>query len=155
MRRVFLDLAGRIPSVGEARAFLDDADPAKRCNLVDHLLARATFPAHVGRTLSDLMLPGAKSNLMVRGQVPFFEDWLRMRLSADTPYAATPPARRSARTTTVLVFLRLRRKIWMWRRSTSSKTPGGAGKAVISSPNRAARNRPSRGMARVGRPTAA
>jgi hypothetical protein len=38
-RRVYLDLAGRIPSAAELRAFLDDPDPGKRERLIDRLLA--------------------------------------------------------------------------------------------------------------------
>ena len=38
MRRVSLDLTGTLPTVAEARAFLADADPAKRARLVDALL---------------------------------------------------------------------------------------------------------------------
>src|SRR5262245_43861068 len=38
LRRVYLDLAGRIPSVTEARRFLDDKAADKREKLVDELL---------------------------------------------------------------------------------------------------------------------
>jgi hypothetical protein len=86
LRRVYLDLAGKIPSVAEARAFLDDRDPQKRAKLVDELLSRATFPAHFGRTLRDLMLPGATTNLQLQFLMPQFEAWLRLRLAANTPY---------------------------------------------------------------------
>ena len=39
MRRVYLDLAGRIPTVPEARAFLSDKRSDRRARLVDSLLA--------------------------------------------------------------------------------------------------------------------
>src|SRR4051812_43220473 len=35
LRRVYLDLAGRIPSVSETRTFLDDKRPDKRAQLVE------------------------------------------------------------------------------------------------------------------------
>src|SRR5215470_5720738 len=38
LRRVYLDIAGRIPSVAEARAFLTDQRPDRRQRLVDRLL---------------------------------------------------------------------------------------------------------------------
>ncbi|MBI3855177.1 MAG: DUF1549 domain-containing protein [Planctomycetes bacterium] len=44
LRRLTLDLTGRIPSAREARAFLDDPAPDKRTRLVDRLLAS---PEHV------------------------------------------------------------------------------------------------------------
>ena len=37
MRRVYLDLAGRIPSPDDVPRFLADGDPAKRTRLVDQL----------------------------------------------------------------------------------------------------------------------
>jgi hypothetical protein len=86
LRRVYLDLAGKIPSVGEARAFLDDTDPEKRRKLVEQLLPRATFPAHLSRTFRDLMLPGAMNNVQLVNLVPTFEAWLRLRIGDNTPY---------------------------------------------------------------------
>ena len=38
LRRVKLDLTGRIPSPAEIRAFLADTDPAKRDKLIDRLV---------------------------------------------------------------------------------------------------------------------
>jgi len=46
LRRVYLDLAGRIPNAAEARAFLADTDSAKRPKLIDQLL---TSQDHVER----------------------------------------------------------------------------------------------------------
>lgn len=43
LRRVTLDLVGRIPSVGEARDFLDSTDDDRRQQLVDRLLSSAEF----------------------------------------------------------------------------------------------------------------
>src|SRR5262245_52983682 len=38
LRRVSLDLTGRLPSPEEVRTFAADADPAKRARLIDRLL---------------------------------------------------------------------------------------------------------------------
>src|SRR5262249_39217470 len=46
LRRVYLDLAGRIPSVAEARAFLQDRRPDKRTRLVDPLPGSPRYTAH-------------------------------------------------------------------------------------------------------------
>jgi hypothetical protein len=43
LRRVFLDFAGRIPSAGEARAFLNDSSGDKRTVLIDRLLASPEY----------------------------------------------------------------------------------------------------------------
>jgi len=44
LRRVYLDLAGRIPTVGEARAFFNDASPQPRQTLIDKLLEGDDHP---------------------------------------------------------------------------------------------------------------
>lgn len=44
LRRLYLDLAGRIPTIAEARQFLDDSNPDKRRALVDRLLNSADYP---------------------------------------------------------------------------------------------------------------
>jgi hypothetical protein len=47
LRRVSLDLAGRIPTAAETRAFLDDTSPEKRVALVDRLLASPQYAQHL------------------------------------------------------------------------------------------------------------
>jgi hypothetical protein len=44
LRRVYLDLAGRIPTVDEARQFLSDSSPDRREQLIDGLLAGPEYP---------------------------------------------------------------------------------------------------------------
>src|SRR5437660_2664562 len=44
LRRVYLDLAGRIPSVPDARAFFQEQTPGKRGKLIDQLLAGPDYP---------------------------------------------------------------------------------------------------------------
>ena len=61
VRRAFLDLIGRIPSVAEVRAFLDDDSPDKRRVLVDELLQRGAFASHLANTFRDLMLAGTSA----------------------------------------------------------------------------------------------
>src|SRR5262245_49970102 len=46
LRRVYLDLAGRIPSAAEARAFLEDRGPDKRAKLVEQLLTGPRYIVH-------------------------------------------------------------------------------------------------------------
>jgi hypothetical protein len=43
LRRVWLDLAGRIPNAEETRRFLDSSDPDKRSQMIDQLLAAPTY----------------------------------------------------------------------------------------------------------------
>jgi hypothetical protein len=48
LRRVWLDLAGRVPAAAKARTFLDDTRPDKRARLVDELLTGGDFPDYWG-----------------------------------------------------------------------------------------------------------
>ena len=44
LRRIMLDLAGRIPTVQETRQFLDDSSPQKRETAIDSVLGGAEYP---------------------------------------------------------------------------------------------------------------
>ena len=84
MRRVYLDLAGKIPSVAQARAFLSDSGANKRERLVDELLASAICASHFANTWRDTLLAGTNPELRV--SIPELESWLRLRFTANTPY---------------------------------------------------------------------
>jgi len=86
LRRLYLDLAGRIPSVSEARDFLKDARPDKRQRRIDKLLASPRYPMHFTNVWRGLMLPEANANFQSRFLVPGFEDWLRKQLAQNIPY---------------------------------------------------------------------
>jgi uncharacterized FlaG/YvyC family protein len=64
LRRVSLDLNGMPPSADEARAFINDPDPAKREKLVDRLLASPLYARHLSTTL-DVMLMERRPNTHV------------------------------------------------------------------------------------------
>jgi hypothetical protein len=55
LRRVSLDLIGRIPTLAEARAFLGDPAPDRRARLVDRLLGSHEFAEHWGDIYADLL----------------------------------------------------------------------------------------------------
>jgi hypothetical protein len=55
LRRVSLDLVGRIPTLAETRAYLADASPDKRRQLVDRLLGGPEFAEHWADVYSDLL----------------------------------------------------------------------------------------------------
>jgi hypothetical protein len=56
LRRVWLDLAGTIPPVDDARAFLDDPSPYKRAKLVDFLLASPLYARRMQEVLDTLWM---------------------------------------------------------------------------------------------------
>jgi Protein of unknown function (DUF1549)/Protein of unknown function (DUF1553) len=80
LRRVSLDLAGKIPTVAEARSFLDDPDPEKRRNLVERILKGPSAANHFVNTWRPLLIPGAGTG-NIRLFVPDFDSWLRGRFS--------------------------------------------------------------------------
>jgi hypothetical protein len=86
LRRVYLDVAGRIPGVTEARQFLDSKDPAKREKLVDELLAGQGYANHFTEFWRSLLVPEANANLQARFQLSAFRGWLRGHLEKNTPY---------------------------------------------------------------------
>ena len=66
LRRVCLDLIGRIPSVTEAREFLRDSNVDKREKLIDRLLASSEFPRRMTELMHVMLMER-------RGEHP---DWL-------------------------------------------------------------------------------
>ncbi|MBD3674593.1 MAG: DUF1549 domain-containing protein [Planctomycetaceae bacterium] len=62
LRRVTLDLAGRVPTVHEQDAYLSSDDPGKKQKLVDRLLASPDFAFHQRNRLDELLLAPIKKN---------------------------------------------------------------------------------------------
>jgi hypothetical protein len=60
VRRVYLDLAGRIPTTAEADAFVADSSKEKRTALVDRLLASPEYSQHM-RDVFDVVFMGRKA----------------------------------------------------------------------------------------------
>jgi hypothetical protein len=86
MRRVSLDLTGKIPPVAELRLFLANQDPAKREKLIERLLASPGFVVHLTNTWRAILLPEAATDLQARGQIPEFDAWLRSQLMDNIHY---------------------------------------------------------------------
>jgi Protein of unknown function (DUF1553)/Protein of unknown function (DUF1549) len=84
LRRATLDVTGLLPTPEEARAFLDDKDPAKRDKLIDRLLAGPAYADHWANKWGDLLRPnpfraGVKS-------VYTLDHWLRESFRQNKPY---------------------------------------------------------------------
>lgn len=80
LRRVSLDLIGRVPSAAEAKAFLADETPEKRTQLVDRLVNSADFSRHMAATL-DIMLMERRAGKHVKADE--FRGWLRKAIEAN------------------------------------------------------------------------
>jgi len=84
MRRVYLDIIGRVPTPHEVRAFLADTSPDKRARLVDRLLERPEYADHWATKWNDLLLPnpyrvGIKTVLN-------YDAWIRRQFRENVPY---------------------------------------------------------------------
>lgn len=86
MRRVYLDLGGKIPPVMDVREFLADESSDKRRQLVEKLLESPNYVAHFTEFWTNVLIPEAKSDLQLRFLKPGFEAWLSQKLAQDVPY---------------------------------------------------------------------
>ncbi len=86
LRRVYLDLVGKIPTAAEARDFLDDSATDKRARLVDRLLDSSVYLTRATEIYRAMLLPEAETDAQVRGLAPTFEAWLRKQVSDDIGY---------------------------------------------------------------------
>jgi hypothetical protein len=85
MRRVYLDLLGRTPSVAEAREFLGDSSGDRREALVDRLLAHHDHATHFAAVWRRILLPD-EVDLSRLGGSEQFEEWLSEKFAANVPY---------------------------------------------------------------------
>lgn len=83
LRRVYLDLIGRVPTSMEAREFLSDVSPDKRAGLVANLLARPEATRHLSNVL-DVMLMERRPDVHIK--TTEWESYLFASLQADKPY---------------------------------------------------------------------
>ena len=85
LRRVYLDLAGRIPRNKEVRDFLADTAPDKRVRKVEELLESPQYVNHMTHVYRALLLPQS-NDPQVQVLSPAMEAWLRKHFLANTPY---------------------------------------------------------------------
>ncbi|MCB9891197.1 MAG: DUF1549 domain-containing protein [Planctomycetes bacterium] len=84
VRRVYLDLVGRIPSLDETRQFLASRDPKKRDRLVDELVASRGFESHNFNYWADLLR--AKTRLSNRASGEPYIHFIKQSLRDRKPY---------------------------------------------------------------------
>jgi hypothetical protein len=91
LRRSFLDLQGRIPTVAQARDFAADAGSFKRQDMVDRLLTDSKQPNrfaqrsadHLARVWRRMMIPASSPGAAMGPQL---DPWLARHFAANTPY---------------------------------------------------------------------
>ena len=83
VRRVYLDVAGRIPTDVEARDFLNDKDSEKRRKLIDQLLVSDGYRSHLFNWMADLLRHRGK---LRRSNFNHYERWLKDQIAQNSPW---------------------------------------------------------------------
>lgn len=86
VRRVFLDLVGRIPRVEERQTFLDDKRPDKREHLIDVLLASEDYVQHMADNFDTLLMGRGKSQDYKQRQQHKWRSWLERVFRENRPW---------------------------------------------------------------------
>jgi hypothetical protein len=84
VRRIYLDIVGRIPTYQETREFLASDQPDKRSKLIDVLLNSEGYVLHNFHWWSDLLR--AKTNLNKQTPGYLYLDWIKSSLRENKPY---------------------------------------------------------------------
>ena len=85
LRRVTIDVTGRLPTGEEARAFLADGSADKRDRLIDRLLASGAYADWFASKWSAILRNKRERETFERGNY-LFHEWLRNGLHANKPY---------------------------------------------------------------------
>ncbi|HEY7326891.1 MAG TPA: DUF1549 and DUF1553 domain-containing protein [Gemmataceae bacterium] len=86
LRRVYLDITGRIPRPADVHDFLSDNSADKRLRLIDQLLESPRFAVHFANVWRAELLPEIASNREAAAFQRGFESWLRERFRAGVGY---------------------------------------------------------------------
>ncbi len=84
LRRIYLDVVGRIPTAEEANAFLGSNAPDKRSKLIDILLASDGFVSNYFNYFADLLRLQTDTKGALTGQA--YASWLKTALAKNQPY---------------------------------------------------------------------
>ncbi|MCG8652945.1 MAG: DUF1549 domain-containing protein [Pirellulales bacterium] len=85
IRRVTIDVAGRLPTIDETEAFLADSDPQKRDKLVDRLVDSANYADYFANKWAAILRNKRRNG----NDVPYtyrFHAWIRRALRENMPY---------------------------------------------------------------------
>jgi hypothetical protein len=86
LRRVTLDVTGKIPSVTQARQFLADSSSDKRRQAVERLLDSPGYANHMTNIWRDLLVPEANSDFQRRFLMITMERWLLQQFGDNAPW---------------------------------------------------------------------
>ena len=84
LRRVYLDVCGVLPTVEEYHAFINDADPKKRDNLVDNLLGRKEFVELWVMKWAELLQVRTTQQIAYKPMLRYY-NWIQERIASNMP----------------------------------------------------------------------
>jgi hypothetical protein len=85
LRRVTIDIAGRIPSLDETEAFLADGDPQKRNKWIDKLLDSSDYADNFANKWAAILRNKRRQDTYKHGTFAF-HSWIRDSLMENKPY---------------------------------------------------------------------
>lgn len=85
LRRVTLDIAGRLPSIDETAQFLADADPNRRGKCIERLLASSDYAEYFANKWSAVLRNKRRADIDKAATFAFY-DWLRGEFQENQPY---------------------------------------------------------------------
>ena len=87
LRRVTLDIAGRLPTLEESKTFLASADPDKRAKAIDGLLETTAYADFFAGKWSGLLRNKSQGGLdWVARSTHAFHDWVRNNIATNKPF---------------------------------------------------------------------
>ena len=83
VRRVYLDIAGRIPTREETLEFLSDTSLSKRAKVIDRLLESDGYKSHLFNYLADML---RVADLAQKARFYTYQDWLKEQIAKNVPW---------------------------------------------------------------------
>ena len=87
LRRIYLSIAGRIPSYTETTSFLNDDSKDKKAKLIDYLLKSPAYDSQMFNWWADLLRLQTRmrgGNQIGAGEI--YNHWVRERINENTPF---------------------------------------------------------------------
>ena len=86
LRRVYLNIIGRIPTYEEAITFLDSESPTKRAELIDQLLDSPGFDSHMYNFWADILRAKHKTGPNNQTNSISYLNYLKRSIAENVPY---------------------------------------------------------------------
>jgi hypothetical protein len=83
VRRIYLDLTGKVPSVGQAREFLTDKSLDKRARLIDELLNSPEYARRMQQVFDVMWMERSRGNAIPAAE---WQEYLRKSFADNKPY---------------------------------------------------------------------